>query len=88
MTYTSILFALSFDKFFFGTVPGWPSIIGSTLIIGSAIVMAMQRVDAPKDEETAVAVDEEQGLMSESDGEGIVQEDRMPIQEVQMRTLR
>ena len=38
-----MLFALGFDKFFFGQTPGATSIIGSTMILGSAIYMAMQR---------------------------------------------
>lgn len=43
MTYTSMLFALGFDKLVFGQTPGLMSIIGSTLILGSAVYMALQR---------------------------------------------
>lgn len=43
MTYTSMLYALAFDKWVFGQTPGVMSIIGSTLILGSAIYMALQR---------------------------------------------
>jgi hypothetical protein len=69
MAYTSMLFALGFDKFIFGQTPGATSIIGSTLILGSAIYMAMQRdkgVEAQPDESRAGVGqnrDEEAGLM-------------------------
>lgn len=43
MVYTQMLFALGFDKLIFGTVPGWTSIIGSSLILGSAIYVAVQK---------------------------------------------
>ena len=36
-----MLFALSFDKFFFGHTPDLLSIAGSTLILGSAIYIAL-----------------------------------------------
>ncbi len=41
ITYTQMLFALSFDKFFFGHTPDLLSIAGSTLILGSAIYIAL-----------------------------------------------
>ena len=62
MTYTQMLFALSFDKFFFGHSPDWMSIFGSTLILGPAIFVAMQKnVDEPKEgnEDSATTRDEE-----------------------------
>jgi hypothetical protein len=50
MTYTQMLFALTFDKFFFGHSPGWMSILGSSLILGPAIFVAMQKnVDETKE---------------------------------------
>ncbi|KAG9544146.1 hypothetical protein KCU79_g17151, partial [Aureobasidium melanogenum] len=68
MAYTSMLFALGFDRFIFGQTPGVTSIIGSTLILGSAIYMAMQKDkgDSRKNETTgglAQNRDEEEGLM-------------------------
>jgi len=78
MTYTSMLFALGFDRFFFGTTPSITSIIGSTLILSSAVCMAMQRGDSPKVQDGDTRVEdtlyEEQGLMTESDGEDTLQE--------------
>ena len=43
MVYTQMLWALGFDKLIFGTTPGWLSIIGSSLILGSAIFVAVRR---------------------------------------------
>ncbi|KAG9753756.1 hypothetical protein KCU73_g5816, partial [Aureobasidium melanogenum] len=68
MAYTSMLFALGFDRFIFGQTPGVTSIIGSTLILGSAIYMALQKDkgDSGKIETTGVLAqnrDEEEGLM-------------------------
>jgi hypothetical protein len=95
MTYTQMLFALTFDKFFFGHSPNWMSIMGSSLILGPAIFVAMQKnVDEPTavNEGGRATQDEEaqQGLIS-----GIANEDQddeddrpMPVQEAQMRALR
>jgi hypothetical protein len=64
MVYTQMLFALGFDKLVWGTTPGLVSIIGSSLILGSAIYVAMH-----KEEPTRSATrdrgddDEEIGLM-------------------------
>ena len=43
MVYTQMLFALGFDKLVFGTSLGWLSIVGSSLILGSAIYVAVQK---------------------------------------------
>jgi hypothetical protein len=74
MTYTQMLFALTFDKFFFGHSPGWMSILGSSLILGPAIFVAMQNnVDGTKESNgnSAGARDEEaqRGLMGRLDEE-------------------
>lgn len=37
MIYTNMLWALVMDKLVFGSVPGWSSVVGSLLILGSAI---------------------------------------------------
>ena len=86
MTYTQMLFALAFDKFFFGHSPGWMSIFGSTLILGPAIFVAMQKNEGePKEgnEGSTIARDEEaqQGLM-DGDEEDVldVDGDRVPVQ--------
>jgi hypothetical protein len=46
MVYTQMLFALAFDKVIFGTTPGLLSITGSSLILGSAIYVALQKGNA------------------------------------------
>jgi hypothetical protein len=43
MIYTNMLFALALDKIVFGTTPGWWSLGGSGLILGSAVWVAVQR---------------------------------------------
>lgn len=90
MIYTQMLFALSFDKFFFGTIPDITSIIGSTLILGSAIGVAVQqskatKTDEPRDDEHQ---EEAIGLMGALDDEESLRPGAMPIQEVQVRALR
>lgn len=66
MVYMQMLFALTFDKLVWGTTPGTLSIIGSSLILGSAIYVAMNKQDpSKKDEElTRANREEERGLMS------------------------
>ncbi|KAF2155559.1 hypothetical protein K461DRAFT_221085 [Myriangium duriaei CBS 260.36] len=92
MTYTGMLFSLAGDKIFFGASPGISSIMGSTLILGAAIVMALQKAKPAlenPDQVAAPPTDEERGLMQNIDGDGPGPgEERMPIQEVQLRTLR
>lgn len=87
MVYTQMLFALGFDKLVWGTTPGALSIIGSSLILGSAIYVAMHKEDSKKDREDrgrGSTRDEERGLMSPSlDAEG--EEGNVDIQ---LQTLR
>ncbi len=96
MTYTQMLFALGFDKLIFGHTPGVMSIIGSSLILGSAIVVAVQQ-DPNRGQpnrhgvrEERGSVDEEAraGLMAGADIENSEDHDRLPVQVVQLRTLR
>jgi hypothetical protein len=71
MVYMQMLFALTFDKLVWGTTPGKLSIIGSSLILGSAIYVAMHRED-PKRSAVRERADheEEQGLMMANMGGG------------------
>ncbi|KAF1814521.1 hypothetical protein P152DRAFT_393334 [Eremomyces bilateralis CBS 781.70] len=88
MTYTQMLFALTFDKLIFGTTPGVLSLIGSSLILGSAIFVAVKKDLSVKkeSERTAGNTDEEGGrLLDDMD---VQMEPRAPVQEVQLRTLR
>jgi len=43
MIYTNMLFALALDKLIFGQSPGWWSLAGSGLILGSAVFVAIQK---------------------------------------------
>jgi hypothetical protein len=43
MAYSQMLFAVLFDFIIWGTLPGPLSILGATLILGSAIYVAIQR---------------------------------------------
>ncbi|KAK5688792.1 hypothetical protein LTS10_000770 [Elasticomyces elasticus] len=103
ITYTQMLFALSFDKIFFGHTPDLLSIAGSTLILSSAIYIALMSSagktgpGAEDDNVNAARTEEEleaqQGLMSglpvgAADLESGQDHDRLPVQEIQMRTLR
>ncbi|KAJ4403574.1 hypothetical protein N0V91_006447 [Didymella pomorum] len=63
MVYVQMLFALSFDKLIWGTTPGALSIIGSSLILGSAIYVAMHK-EAPKQ----AGVERERGDQEEGRG--------------------
>ena len=95
MTYTQMLFALSFDKLIFGHSPNWMSILGSSLILGPAIFVAVQKADGTERhvvQSSQREGDEEshRGLMSNTEADVAESDraDRMPVEEVQMRTLR
>jgi drug/metabolite transporter (DMT)-like permease len=62
MVYTQMLFALGFDKIIWGVSPGVISIIGSSLILGSAIWVAMKK-EEKKETVPAARTDEEEGLI-------------------------
>ena len=68
MVYTHMLFALALDKLVFGQSPGWWSLAGSGLILGSAIFVAMQKQVGDGTADEAVVVtgteDEEIGMLS------------------------
>ena len=86
MVYTQMLFALAMDKLIFGHSPELLSIIGSSLILGSAIFVALRKevgaATAPNvdiDYQQRLA-DEERGLvdgMDADDGDSDI-----PMQEV------
>lgn len=90
MTYTGMLFALSFDKFFFGVTPSIMSIIGSSLILGGAIFMAMQKAETVKEQSLREQgqQEEEAGLIGLAEGEEAHRLELIPPEEVQLRSLR
>ncbi|KAL1597507.1 hypothetical protein SLS59_007539 [Nothophoma quercina] len=59
--FVMMLFALSFDKLIWGTTPGALSIIGSSLILGSAIYVAMNKEDPKKAVTVREYGDQEEG---------------------------
>lgn len=61
MVYMQMLFALSFDKLIWGTTPGVLSITGSSLILGSAIYVAMHKEEPTKAERARERRDQEEG---------------------------
>ncbi|KAL9131774.1 MAG: hypothetical protein Q9217_000379 [Psora testacea] len=94
MVYTQMLFALAFDKLVWNTSPGLLSILGSSLILGSALYVAVHnnKVKEGKNN-TEGRRDEEVGLMVEDQGEhddsnNEAREPLRGLQEVQLRTLR
>jgi len=84
-----MLFALASDRIFFDTTPELPSIIGSILIMSSAIVMAMTKTSVPLTDDKQHREnqgDDERGLMDDS--EIALAQEEMPVQSVQLRALR
>ena len=70
MTYTQMLFALAGDRIIFGHTPGIMSILGSSLILGGAVVVAIQSDPSRKQskENTEGVQDDEArvGLMTDA----------------------
>jgi drug/metabolite transporter (DMT)-like permease len=64
MIYTNMLFALALDKLVFGQSPGWWSLAGSGLILGSAVFIAVQQQAQP----VGRPVDEEMELRNREEG--------------------
>ncbi|KAI4168138.1 MAG: hypothetical protein LQ343_006629 [Gyalolechia ehrenbergii] len=93
MVYAQMLFALAFDKLVFDTTPGILSILGSSLILGSALYIAVRQDPSKRaDHNQRSNGDEEDGLMGSGDtAESATSDERGPlrgVQEVQLRTLR
>ncbi|KAL6715028.1 hypothetical protein ACLMJK_007289 [Lecanora helva] len=92
MVYTQMLFALAFDKLVWDTTPGVMSILGSGLILGSALYVAVLKNKTEGREETGGNGEEEVRLVAEDGSpDDDAREGRQPlrgVQEVQLRTLR
>jgi hypothetical protein len=75
MVYMQMLFALAFDKLIFSVTPGILSILGSSLILGSAIYVAIRKgytkakEDIKGQELAALDMDEAQGFLDGMDEE-------------------
>ena len=95
MVYTQMLFALAFDKLVWRTTPGVLSIVGSSLILGSALYVAVHNNKVKEDRKTSPEGNEEEevGLMANDneDNDSTSNDGRGPlrgVQEVQLRTIR
>ena len=91
MVYTQMLFALAFDKLVWNTTPGLMSIVGSSLILGSALYVAVLDGKAEGKAGRDIRGPEDEVLLSDESHEGEVGRGREPlrgVQEVQLRTLR
>lgn len=94
IVYTQMLFALAFDKIVFDVTPGALSIVGSSLILGSALYIAVRGNRAREgvgDEQ--VQQDEEQRLVrSDADeveaGSSHTTESLRAVQSIQSGNLR
>ncbi len=93
MVYTQMLFALAFDKIVWNSTPGVWSIVGSSLILGSALYVAVNNdpTKAKKasgegrgDEEVGLVAGEDQELEDFTNERGPLR----GVQEVQLRTMR
>ncbi|KAF2398955.1 hypothetical protein EJ06DRAFT_531262 [Trichodelitschia bisporula] len=67
MVYAQMVFALAFDRLIFGTVPGLASFLGSGLILGSAIYVALHQAAAKKPVVEVGVEEEARGLVSAVD---------------------
>lgn len=69
MIYTNMLFALALDRLVFGVSPGWWSLGGSGLILGSAVFVAVRKggvgEDGGRDEEGVLGVGRGRGVEGE-----------------------
>ena len=90
MLYTQILFALTFDKLVFDTTPSIWSIIGSSLVLGSAMYIAVHKETPKIKSQVGELGEEEVSLMQSEDREGEqTQLHRIEsVEEVRLRTLR
>lgn len=81
MVYMQMLFALTFDKLVWGITPGALSIIGSSLILGSAIYVAMHREDPnkPKERERGDGAEEQRLMANDAEVQQLDEHDDIPM---------
>ena len=102
MVYTQMLFALAFDKVVFNTTPGLWGVAGSSLILGSALYVALLdntggkkkasqgRGEGRGDEEVALVGEEADDVDDDADNDAHTTGTGplRGVQEVQLRTIR
>lgn len=90
MVYTQVIFALAFDKLVFDTTPdGW-SLAGSSLVLGSALYIAVHKESSKAKNASPERGVEEVALIT-GDGEeedARSGENMRGLEEVQLRTMR
>jgi len=90
MVYTQVIFALAFDKLVFNTTPdGW-SIVGSSLVLGSALYIAVHKESSKVKNASPEGGEEEVALITgDGEDEGARSGENMRgVEEVQLRTMR
>jgi len=90
MVYTQVIFALAFDKLVFDTTPdGW-SIVGSSLVLGSALYIAVHKESSKANDVGPEGGEEEAALITANGGEEGARsgENIRGVEEVQLRTMR
>jgi drug/metabolite transporter (DMT)-like permease len=65
MVYTNMLFALLFDRWIFGTVPAVWSLLGSALILGSAVYVAVKGAESGEPKTLPAGLGEERGMLDD-----------------------
>jgi hypothetical protein len=93
MIYTNMLFALALDNLVFGQSPGWWSLGGSGLILGSAMFVALQQQQSsPQVREMDEEFGNGNGGGTEEEGlnmlpvSGVLAEDDAAVEEERGRT--
>jgi len=79
MMYTSMIFALGLDKLIWGIVPGWTSIIGSALILGSTLFVALRMDPAKVAKKSEADIEVEYGLIDGMDSDDEVRDDERTV---------
>ncbi len=90
MVYSSMLFAIAFDKAVWGVSPGVWSWCGSGLILGAAVVVALQKAKVPVGnyvDERSDTYEEERGLVERNEGCEVEGGEDM-VEDVPLRVLR
>ena len=87
MVYTQMIFALAFDKLVFGSTPDSWSIVGSSLVLGSALYIAVHK-EPPRVETAAREAGDEQAALLEDDSEQNDADSIRRIENVQVGAMR
>ena len=87
MVYTQMIFALAFDKLVFGLTPDSWSIVGSSLVLGSALYIAVHK-EPSRVKTAAREAGDEQAALFEDDGEQDDADSTRRVENVQVGATR